>query len=131
MPAEQFGYLVEKLINEGAHDVYMTPIIMKKTRPATKISVLCSPKDELNLTNILLIESSTLGIRSYEVQKTMLGRKKRTINTEFGNIEVKIALLNNEEIKLKPEYEQCKVAAEKYNVPLRKVIETVINKANQ
>lgn len=126
MPPEHYEYLIDKLFEEGAHDVFLTPIVMKKSRPATKISVLCSVEEKAKFEQILFTESSTLGIRSYEVSKKMLGRQIKTVNTRFGKIDVKVALLGDRELKVKPEYEQCKAAAKKFNLPLRKIIDEVI-----
>jgi uncharacterized protein (DUF111 family) len=131
MPPEHFGYIMDKLFSAGAHDVFLTPIIMKKTRPATKISVLCSLNDIDTLKNILFLETTTLGIRTYEVQKEMLQRKKIKVTTQYGLIDIKIAGSSNSDIKIKPEYDQCKEAALKHNVPLRVVINEVIKVFNE
>lgn len=126
MPPEHYEFLMDKLFNEGAHDVFITPIIMKKSRPACILSVLCSIYDIQKFENILFTESTTLGIRSYQVSKSMLSRKIQKIETKFGAIDIKIASLNNMEIKWKPEFEQCKKAAIENNVPLKIVIEEVL-----
>jgi uncharacterized protein (TIGR00299 family) protein len=130
MAPEHYDFLIEKLLDEGAQDVFLTPIVMKKSRPATKLSVLCSINDKAKFENILFLESTTLGIRCYEVSKTILERKTETVETHFGKIDVKIAFLNGEEIKFKPEYEQCKEAAKKFNVPLKKVMDEVTETLN-
>lgn len=126
MPAEYYSYLMDKLFNSGAHDVYLTPIIMKKSRPAVTVSVLCSHTGAADIESILFSETTTLGIRSYEVNKKMLERKVVSVHTMFGKIDIKVAGNNNSEFKYKPEYEQCREAAEKFNVPLRRVIEEAI-----
>lgn len=131
MSPEHYEYLFEKLLSEGAKDVFMTPIIMKKTRPAIKISVMCNPNKSEIVKNILFTETTTLGVRIYEVQKEMLERKIKTISTKFGNIDVKISGNNRlGNLKAKPEYEQCRAAAAKYNTPLRIVIDEVLNNYN-
>lgn len=127
MAPEHYEYLIEKLLEEGAHDVFLTPIVMKKSRPAAKISVLCGAKEKQIIENVLFTESTTLGIRSYEVSKTMLDRKVKIVDTRFGKIDVKIALLDGNELKFKPEYEQCKAAAKTFNVPLKDVMDEVID----
>ncbi|MBN2485182.1 MAG: nickel pincer cofactor biosynthesis protein LarC [Bacteroidales bacterium] len=131
MPPEHYDYLIDKLLDEGAHDVFLTPIVMKKSRPATKLSVLCGLTDKAVFEQILFNESTTLGIRSYEVTKRMLGRRVITVDTLYGKIDVKVALLGEHEIKYKPEYEQCKTAAKKYNIPLRLVIDEVVKHINK
>ncbi len=130
MSPEHFGYLIDRLLELGAHDVFLTPIIMKKTRPATKLSVLCTLSDALKFKEIIFSETTTLGIRSYEVQKEMLERKIETIQTKYGPIEIKVSGTNINELKAKPEFEQCKQAAVKYNVPLRLVVEEVLKEYN-
>lgn len=126
MSAEQIGFLVEYLMDSGASDVYLTPISMKKSRPAHKLSVLCNTESEEEIANIIFTESSTLGYRSFPVDKVVMERKTKNIETRFGKIDVKIAYLNGAEVKIKPEFEQCKIAALKNNVPLRVVSEEVI-----
>lgn len=131
MPAEHFGYIVDLLLDAGAQDVYLTPIIMKKTRPATKISVLCDASSEQHLSDILLKESTTLGLRCFPVEKTILDRRVETIHSDYGNIDVKIALYNGSSLKFKPEYEQCRLAAKKHHVPIMQIMEEVITKAKK
>ncbi len=126
MPAEQFEYLIERLLDAGAHDVYLTPVIMKKSRPATKLSILCSKKTGELLKHIVFTESTTLGIRCYQVEKSMLSRKIIPVQTKYGVIDVKVAIYEGEEIKYKPEYEQCKKLASEKKVPLRVLIDEVL-----
>jgi pyridinium-3,5-bisthiocarboxylic acid mononucleotide nickel chelatase len=126
MSPEHYGYLLEKLFSAGAHDVYMTPIIMKKSRPATKISVLCSTSGSNLIKHILFSESTTLGIRTYNVQKEMLKRKIVKVSTKFGDIDLKVSGDMQENLKAKPEYEQCIQAAKTFNIPLRLVVDEAI-----
>ncbi len=130
MPGEHFEFIMDRLFEEGAHDVFLNPIIMKKSRPGIILSVLCSSKDEYQMKDILFTESTTLGIRSYKVEKSSLEREIRTVNTRFGKIEVKVARQNGIDLKLKPEYEQCKKASIEHNVPLRDVMKEVIDASN-
>ena len=130
MSPEHFGFLMERLLEQGAHDVFLTPIIMKKTRPATKLSVLCSEDNAKKFKDIIFSETTTLGIRSYELHKDMLERKIETIQTQYGPIDIKISGTNINDIKAKPEFEQCKMAAVKYNVPLRLVVEEALKEYN-
>jgi len=127
MPSEQFDYLIDRLLEKGAMDVFLTPVIMKKSRPATKVSVLCSKYNLEVLQDILFRESTTLGIRSYNVEKSMLTREIKTITTKYGEIDVKLAFYNDEILKSKAEYEQCKKAAIKHKVPLTTVMDEVHN----
>lgn len=123
MNPELYDFTMEKLFNAGAMDVFLTNIIMKKGRPGIKLSVLCSESIERQLTNILLSETTTLGVRKYKVEKTMLKRETSTINTKYGEIGIKISFLNNEIIKIKPEYEDCKRIAKEKNLSISLVYE--------
>lgn len=125
MPAEHFEYLIDLLMAAGAQDVYLTPVIMKKSRPATKISVLCAAGEQEELGRILLTESSSLGIRSYRVEKSMLRRQVVRVSTIYGNIDVKLGWMGNKLLKTKPEFDQCRAAAQQHKVPLSLVIKEV------
>jgi pyridinium-3,5-bisthiocarboxylic acid mononucleotide nickel chelatase len=131
MNPEAYDYVMEKLFTKGAMDVFLTPIIMKKGRPAVKLSVLCDIIDEKSMTELLLRETTTLGVRKYKVEKTMLRREFNKLTTKYGEVTVKSSLLNGEKIKSKPEYEDCKRLAKKNNVPLSEIyseINRVLNK---
>ncbi len=128
MPAEHFEYLIDLLMAAGAQDVYLTPVIMKKSRPATKISVLCAESEQEELGRILLTESSSLGIRSYKVKKSMLRRQVVQVNTIYGIIDVKLGWLGNKLLKTKPEFDQCRKAAQQYNISLSAVLSEVQKK---
>lgn len=121
MNPELYSFIENKLFENGALDVYKTNIIMKKGRPAVKLSVLVDNDNLDIIEEILFTETSTLGIREYEIEKKMLSREFDKINTRYGEISIKKGLLNNEVIKTKPEYEDCKAIAEKYNIPIKDV----------
>lgn len=125
MNPEFYNYIVEKLFKLGASDVYLVPIIMKKGRPATKISVLCSIEKESIIRSTLLRETTTLGIRKYMVSKDMLQRQFKNVDTKYGSITVKVGLLHGQQIKYKPEYQDCRLASEKFNVPLKDIYDEV------
>ena len=95
MPAEAFAPLMDALLAAGARDVYLTPIIMKKSRPATRVSVLCHPSDTGPLQALLFTHSTTIGVRIEEVEKRMLPREIRTVATSLGEVRVKMAILPN------------------------------------
>lgn len=105
MPAEAFQPLVDKLLAAGARDVYLTPIIMKKARPATKVSVLCAPADGDRLERILIHHSTTLGVRAHDVEKRMLPRETRPVTTSLGTVTVKIATLPDGQRRWKVEHD--------------------------
>jgi uncharacterized protein (TIGR00299 family) protein len=128
MNPELYDYTMERIFNLGAMDVYMTPIIMKKGRPGIKLSVLCSEKLEAAVTELLLKETTTLGVRKYKVEKTMLKREFSTVNTKYGQVTVKSSMLNGERVKCKPEYDDCKRLAKEHNVPIGLIYEEVNKK---
>ena len=128
MNPEVYDYVLEKLFSAGAQDVYLTPIIMKKGRPAITLSVLGCIADEIKLENLVLLETSTLGIRKYRVKKKMLKREIIKLQTSFGEVTVKAAYINGEKVKSKPEYDECKKIALEKNVPINKIYEEINKK---
>ena len=116
-----FGHVMERALGLGALDCYLTPIQMKKNRPGVLLSILCRPADKESLTQMVFAETTTLGVRSYEVERRALDREVVRVETEYGPIEVKVARLNGRVITGTPEYEQVRQAALSANVPLRTV----------
>jgi len=127
MNSELYEYVIEKLFNQGALDVYLTPIIMKKGRPSVKISVLCTIDKVENVKEVLFKETTTLGTRGFEVHKTMLERKFVKVNTSYGEITVKEAYYKGEKIKSKLEYEECKKIAQSSGMSINEVYEKIRN----
>ncbi|MCB2289238.1 nickel pincer cofactor biosynthesis protein LarC [Clostridium sp. CS001] len=125
MNPELYEFIIDKLFDEGALDVYLTPIIMKKGRPCVKISVLCEESKGEKIEEVLFRETTTFGIRSFKVNKTMLERKFTKVNTSYGEVTVKEAYYKGEKIKSKFEYEECKKIAEKRGVSAREVYESL------
>jgi uncharacterized protein (TIGR00299 family) protein len=126
MSPELQGYLFERFLKAGASDVWLTPIVMKKSRPAVTISVLCDPELEAAISRLLVEETSTFGFRRYAVDKFALDRRMETVETMLGPVRVKSALFQGSEIKSKPEYEDLKRIAEERSMPLRLVQEQVL-----
>jgi len=123
MNPELYQSIIDKLLNEGALDVYLTPIIMKKGRPSIKISVLCMGAKLEKMKEVLFKETTTFGVRSFKVDKTMLQRNYTKVNTSYGEVTVKEAYYKGEKIKSKLEYEECKKIAEDRGISLREVYE--------
>ncbi|MDF2504370.1 nickel pincer cofactor biosynthesis protein LarC [Clostridium sp.] len=121
MNPENYDYIMERLFSIGASDVFLTPIIMKKGRPAVKLSVLCSDDKFKLIETFILCETTTLGFRKYEVEKTMLKRDFSKISTKFGDITIKNAYYNGEKIKSKPEYSECKKLACENGIPIKEI----------
>ena len=125
MNPEIYPYVIEKLIENGALDAYLTNIIMKKGRPAIKLTVLAELKDTDKLCNIIFDEATTLGVRIYPAAKKKLDREIKKVKTKYGNVKLKVSKLNNEIKNITPEYEDCVKIAKKYKIPLKKVYEEV------
>ncbi len=112
---------MDSLFQAGALDVYLSQIIMKKNRPANKISVLSNEKNRQALTEIILQETSSFGVRYYKVGRTVLDREIKTVKTSWGSIKVKVGKLNGKVIQVSPEYEDCKKTAIKRKVPVKSI----------
>jgi uncharacterized protein (DUF111 family) len=123
MNPELYAAITQKLFTHGARDVWLTPIQMKKNRPATKLSLLTLPENEATLANLLLQESTTLGIRVHQVRRYQAPRRIEQIQTPFGPIPIKLKLLNNQIIGAVPEFDACQQAAIEQNVTTRQVYE--------
>jgi uncharacterized protein (TIGR00299 family) protein len=121
MSPQIFGHVMERALAMGALDCYFTSIQMKKDRPGVLVSILCRPDDKASLADMLFAETTTLGVRSYEVQRRALEREIVRVETEYGPIDVKVARLNGHVVNEKPEYDQCREAARKAGVALRVV----------
>ena len=122
---EGFELLMERAFAAGALDVFFAPIQMKKSRPATLVTVLCPTGKVEALAGVLFRESGTFGIRIREQKRLTLERSWETVTTEYGNIRLKLGAWQGEEVSASPEYEDCKQAALTHGVPLRLVYEAV------
>lgn len=126
MSPELHGYLFEKLLGAGADDVWLTPIVMKKSRPAVALSVLCAPDAEARIAGLIVTETSTFGFRRRLIDKVALERLVQTVDTSLGSLRVKTACLDGRPLKSKPEYEDLKRIAMERGLPLREVQERVL-----
>lgn len=131
MSPEDYGYLMDLLFDHGAYDVFTSPVTMKKSRPATKISVLCSKSNQQMMAEILFRHSTTLGIRSTSVSKLMMAREIEEFTTSLGQVKIKKALYNGELIKWKPEFEDCKSLARKHQLSIQQVRKIIESEYNQ
>jgi uncharacterized protein (TIGR00299 family) protein len=125
MNPEIYGYIEEKLFEKGALDVYKTAISMKKNRPAVKLSVLITEKQERDVLDVVFNETTALGMRKYKVEKIMLHRDFTRVKTQFGDVTVKNAYYQGKLVKFKPEYDDCKKIASEKNIPIAKVYREV------
>ena len=129
MSPELLGYVQGRLFAAGAADVWFTPIQMKKNRPATKLSALCSIEKEDAIVGVLLRESSTLGVRVTEVRRHEAEREVITFPSSLGPAMVKIKRWEGEPPQLSPEYESCRRLAEELSLPLAEVYRIVQEEA--
>jgi pyridinium-3,5-bisthiocarboxylic acid mononucleotide nickel chelatase len=128
---ETYEYVMGRLFAAGALDVFLAPIQMKKNRPATLISVICWPSAAAALSDILFSETSTLGIRRYEVMRQALPRRSQTVETPYGPVRVKVAHWGDGQTKAAPEYEDCRKLAAQHNVPLREVYRAAVQATHE
>jgi uncharacterized protein (TIGR00299 family) protein len=119
------GHVMDRAFAAGALDCYVTPVQMKKNRPGVLISVLCESNKKEELQELLFLETTTLGVRSYQVERRALARSIVKVQTEYGPIDVKLAHLNGTVVNQMPEFEQCRDAAIGAGVPLKKVEDAV------
>jgi len=125
MNPQIYDYLMSRLFKKGALDVFLIPIQMKKGRPAILLKALCNENKKDMLMNIIFKETTTIGIRSYEVDRRCLERNIKEVSTPYGKVKVKVSEKDGKLINIQPEYEDCKKLAEKKNIPLKEVIDMV------
>ena len=125
-----YDYLMERLFQNGALDVTLTPVQMKKNRPAVQIWVLCRQSQAAELEAVLFAETSTLGVRRALVERHALERSFQTVETPYGSVQVKIAHLEDGRTRPAPEYEDCKKLAQEMGVPLWEVFRAAQNALN-
>lgn len=122
---EWLGYVMDLLFEAGANDVFYTPIYMKKNRPGVLLQLLCKRDNLPQLKEILLKETTTLGIRYYPLTVYRAERTFKMVNTKWGPVTVKEGMYDGQVIQRAPEFEECKKIAQTYHVPLKKVYEEV------
>lgn len=125
---EVYPHVIDSLFSAGALDVTLTSIQMKKSRPGTRIEVLCKPSDKDGLRAILFQETSTLGIKQYLVDRFALPRTIQKVQISYGKVRVKIAETSPGNLKISPEYEDCRKLAQKHKVPIIKIYQETIQK---
>jgi hypothetical protein len=118
-----FGYVMDRLLEEGALDVFGMPVQMKKNRPGTLLTVLCKPEDAAKLTQLVFTETTTLGVRQRLEQRQVLARRWVTVPTPWGDVRMKIASMNGTVTNYAPEYEDCRRIATEQHVPLKAVMQ--------
>lgn len=127
MNPEHCDYVMQRLFDNGALDVFLTNIQMKKNRPAIKLSVITPINRTDKLVGIIFDETTTFGVRIYETKRKKLIVENREIKTRYGKIKVKIGKLNGNIKTISPEYNSCRKIAEKNKIPLKKVYEESVS----
>jgi len=131
MSPQVFGYLMEKTLAEKALDVWFTPIQMKKNRPAVMLSVLANASEEASLCDLILKETSTLGIRVRPVARHIAAREVIEFDSSLGRVKAKIKRMAGSILDISPEYEDCRRIAQERNLPLQEVFRIVIEEAHR
>ncbi len=126
MNPEVFGFLMDRLFENGALDVYWIPIFMKKNRPGTMVQVLCPEDCREIVIDCILSETTSLGVRYYDAKRRVLARESVLMETVYGEIAVKRIIAPNGSIRMAPEYEVCKKIALEKNIPIRIVYDTIL-----
>ncbi len=121
MSPQNLAYVSEKLMDVGALDVFTVPIQMKKGRSGQLLQVLSQPALADTVSRIVFQETTTIGIRRYTAERTVLDREFVEVETEYGNVRMKIAKLDGEIVNFAPEYEDCARIAREKKVPLKRV----------
>jgi hypothetical protein len=126
MNPEFYDYVMDRLFEAGARDVFLTPIQMKKNRPGTLLRVIAEPAKRESLANVVFRETSTIGIRYYPVTRTVLNRSTKTVKTKFGSVRVKVIDEPDGTKRATPEYDDLKRLAATRKVPLKTVYDEVM-----
>jgi pyridinium-3,5-bisthiocarboxylic acid mononucleotide nickel chelatase len=117
-----FGYVLDRLLEEGALDAFAMPVQMKKNRPGTMLTVLCKPEDADKFAQVLFAETTTLGVRRRNEVRQTLARRWENVQTPWGEVRIKIASMNGTVTNYAPEYEDCRRIAAEHHVPLKQVM---------
>ena len=118
-----FGYVMDRLFEDGALDAFAVPVQMKKNRPGTLLTVLCRPEDASRLTKLVFSETTTLGVRRRNEMRQTLARRWESVGTPWGEVRIKIASMNGTVTNYAPEYEDCRRIAAEHHVPLKTVMQ--------
>ena len=129
MNPEFYDYVSDRLFKAGATDVFFSPVHMKKNRPGVLLSIIVSDKYFDSMVSIMLEETSTFGLRYYDIDRIILAREQKTIKTSFGKVRVKIGKRNRSTLTISPEYDDCKKIALKNEIPVKIVYEEALSVA--
>jgi pyridinium-3,5-bisthiocarboxylic acid mononucleotide nickel chelatase len=122
MSPQIYGYFVERALAAGALDIFSTPVQMKKNRPGILVTLLCDPAQTDRLIDLVFRETTTIGVRTYQVRRRTLDRETVPVTTPLGEIRMKVSRLNGTMLNAAPEYEDCQRIAAQKGVPLKQVL---------
>jgi uncharacterized protein (TIGR00299 family) protein len=121
MSPQIFGVLMDRLLAEGALDVFYTAVQMKKNRPGTLVSVVAPPALRERLTATIFRETTTIGLRYREMRRTCLDRETVTVQTPFGDLRLKVSRLGDEILTATPEFDDCLRASAEHGRPFKDI----------
>jgi hypothetical protein len=122
MSPQIYGYFAERALAAGALDVFSTPVQMKKNRPGQLVTLLSEPENVTRLTDLIFSETTTIGVRTYDVRRKTLNREFVPVETPLGLVRMKVSRMNGTILNATPEYEDCQRIAAERGVPLKQVI---------
>jgi uncharacterized protein (DUF111 family) len=125
MNPELYGDVMQRLFDGGALEVYYTPVMMKKNRPGTEITVLCKPEELETISRLVLTHTTTLGLRVAREARVELPRRVDTVTTEWGPARIKVATRPDGSESASPEYESCREIAQRTGVTMSDVFDAV------
>ncbi len=120
------AYFTEQALQRGAFDVMQTPVIMKKNRSGVMLTILADAERAPAIEDLLLRETSTIGLRVREERRICLERRLVEVATEWGSVQVKVAMRGADEFNVAPEFDDCRALAEKQGVPVKRVLEAAL-----
>jgi uncharacterized protein (TIGR00299 family) protein len=126
MTPELYEHVIDRLLAVGAKDVFLTPVVMKKSRPGVTLSVLAAPADRERLAGIVFAETSTIGLRWAPWTRVVLPRESRAVETEYGTVSVKLATAPDGTVNVAPELDDCRRVAAARGVPLKLVHQAAV-----
>ncbi len=131
MNPQLYAAVCDRLFACGAYDVWMTPVQMKKDRPAVVLSVLAAAGQEAELADLILRETTTLGLRVHQVRRHVARRERSTVETRYGSVEIKLKWVDEQLVAAEPEYESCRGLAAQGGVSVRAVFDAAVAAAQE
>jgi len=122
MSPQIYGYFVERALAAGALDVFSSSVLMKKSRPGVLLTILCDTAHLSRLMDLVFRETTTIGVRTYDVRRKTLDRELVPVATPFGDVRIKVSRMNGSVLNATPEYEDCQRIAAQRGIPLKEVI---------